>query len=272
MTLAAEIILDPFDRRGVLDAAAALAARLDDAADAETGADAAAETAAQISAMAVSFAHGAFDASLARHSEEIAALGCVKGCNFCCRQRVAAFAPEGVVLANKIFAADKAADKAFAADKAADKAEALAHAIARNAAETADLDAFGFSLRNSPCVLLENDICSVYANRPVACRGQASFSRKACEDSLGAGAGAEIPFSGVHVELRIELIVVMAAALKSRGYVWKRYELNSLLHAIRKTTTPDSKLLRDERALAGAHLIDFPPQLEDFIRHVEARL
>ena len=82
---------------------------------------------------------------------------------------------------------------------------------------------------HSPCVLLDADVdasgCSVYARRPLPCRGYYSMSEPACNDRLNNG-GRDPP------NLAATRVFEFAALEISNSTKHPHYEVNTLLRRI----------------------------------------
>src|SRR5262249_26844399 len=90
-------------------------------------------------------------------------VACKKGCSHCCHVWVSASAPEILYVAKQIRRRVGAADRVRAA-----------HAVTGG---------FTYSIRAlhpNPCPMLNDDACSIYEHRPMACRFAASPDDFAC--------------------------------------------------------------------------------------------
>lgn len=104
---------------------------------------------------------------------------CEAGCAACCHMPVSLTMPEALVIHAHVVAS-------FAADER----ESLRTAL-REAAAAARADEHAYFMARRPCAFLQQPAepdaeargegrCRIYAVRPLACRGHASFSREAC--------------------------------------------------------------------------------------------
>jgi Fe-S-cluster containining protein len=93
---------------------------------------------------------------------------------------------------------------------------------------TRRLDERGRMVSGLPCPFVDGGLCIIYAVRPLACRGHASYDEKACIDTL-AGHPSEVPVSELHVTVGSLVQNAMQAAMRDAGYAWGAYELNQAL-------------------------------------------
>ena len=78
------------------------------------------------------------------------------------------------------------------------------------------------------CPYIDKGACVIYPARPLACRGHASYDKRACAQAA-AGRLEEIPFSVPHMKMRSLVQNAMQSALRDAGYAWAAYELNHSL-------------------------------------------
>ncbi len=103
---------------------------------------------------------------------------CAKGCHFCCYSDVPASLPEALLIAEHL--------RRGLDDDARRGVQARLAEV--DDATRGALPAKGRQLR-VPCALLAEGACSVYAVRPLACRGWNSLSVSACERGFANGDG-----------------------------------------------------------------------------------
>lgn len=96
---------------------------------------------------------------------------CRKGCAWCCHQAVFAQTYEFRYLKNWMFA-----------NKDAGQLEQIRKRAEEKRKTTSRLSPEERLLHKEPCPLLENDACSAYAARPVACRIYLSMDVQSCEN------------------------------------------------------------------------------------------
>lgn len=138
-------------------------------------------------------------------------LACAGGCALCCRAHVSVLAPEAFALAR--------AARLVAAGEA--RVRALAAIIPETNVAARRRNGIG-------CSLLEDNLCSVYAARPLTCRMMASFSLRACEVAAMGGPDL-VPQPGEFPNIRGFLALAAYAALAGAGLPLTAYELNQTL-------------------------------------------
>jgi len=153
-----------------------------------------------------------FELNIVNASDDLYTIACRGGCANCCTIRVAATAPEILLIARTIKAReDDLANRIFEADalsNSLDEAERMSSAL--------------------PCPLIEDDLCAIYAVRPLACRGHASYDQMACIDALN-GFPVDVPISALHMQVRSLIQNSLQSALRDAGMPWATYELNAAL-------------------------------------------
>jgi hypothetical protein len=168
-------------------------------------------------------------------------LACKRGCAFCCHGYVSASGPQ-------IFAA---------ADAVRAERVTFAAALARLRSTAARVHGLAWRERialRAPCPLLVDSACSIYAARPLACRGYVSLSVAACERAF-EHLTAEVPIPPVYASVRSALEMAMRAALKACSLPHVSYELTG---ALTQALAADDA---QARWLAGEALFD--PQTVD---------
>jgi Fe-S-cluster containining protein len=166
---------------------------------------------------------------------------CESGCDFCCHMPVSLSMPEALRIHAHVAQTWSEADRAQLIGALAEASKA-----ARD-----DEDALFLSRR--PCVFLHEGRCTIYAVRPLACRGHASFSRSACAEAHAAPEdferGEQVP---VDPDLRLakdEIKTTLGIVLLQAGLHALDCELASVLGKLFEE--PET-----ERAwLAGADLV-----------------
>lgn len=103
-------------------------------------------------------------------------LACRRGCSFCCHVNVQVTVLEAVAIAEHL---QDAAD--------------LKRSLLTAAPVTAGLRPAQRLDRRIPCPLLRDGACSIYAQRPRACRAHTSFNASWCEEALMCGDSAALP-------------------------------------------------------------------------------
>jgi Fe-S-cluster containining protein len=173
------------------------------------------------------------ESNIRRRTEGKPPIACGKGCSTCCRSfRVTATGPEIFAVARAIRALPDANQKdladrvATAEDRMRDMADTERHRL------------------NYPCPMLGNDGgCTVYAARPLACRGHASYDQQACLD-VAAGLRRDIPVSMPHLQTRHLVQTALEAALLDVGLEPGQYELNRALRIALADPAAEEKWFR----------------------------
>jgi Fe-S-cluster containining protein len=174
---------------------------------------------------------------------------CKKGCSFCCHVVVSVTPLEVFRLGSRFDAL--VPERGPAVDR-------LRARLARSQPFTYEqlLD------QGMACGLLGADgACSVYAERPSACRALASFNVKGCEASIGRP--GDQPEGQVSIDLPLHSLgqavsIGLRLACSDRGLETTRYELNEAL--LRALDTPDAaqRWLGGEQVFQGCMVADDP--------------
>jgi hypothetical protein len=98
-----------------------------------------------------------------------------------------------------------------------------AHAATRNQ------DTIARKRNPVPCPLLEQDICTLYGLRPIACRFAASADAGICLRVFRQGSAEAIPSPVRNLRGRGAYQIALAVALKGAGLPHAYYELNAAL-------------------------------------------
>lgn len=167
----------------------------------------------------LSIAFDSFDGNVEIQAEGQPAIACHKGCATCCTLRVTATAPEVLLIARYIKAT---AHLLAQADIDLTRRVADADAVTRGLSEAERV-----KLRRR-CAYIQNGVCVIYQVRPLACRGHASYDKKACVEAA-AGRADAVPISEPHQVVRSIVQTSMQSAMRDAGYAWASYELNHAL-------------------------------------------
>jgi Fe-S-cluster containining protein len=157
-----------------------------------------------------------FEANISPLTRHLPALACEKGCPSCCVLRVTAAAPEIILLADYVRRVEATPQGAAIGLK---RRIELADRATRGLGEAERM-----ALRK-PCPFIVRGVCLIHPVRPLACRGHASFDRKACVRAA-AGRDVEVPLSEPHRALRALVQTALQSALRAAGLAWGLYELN----------------------------------------------
>ncbi len=180
--------------------------------------------------------HEGFEFSLASagNKREVA---CRAGCHLCCHNWITVTAPEVLLIAAELRARPKADDAALAVAEAAEAGKGLDRDVRL--------------ARRLACPLLVERLCSIYAVRPIACRGFFSLSLQACRDVFD-GTGEDIPAFRVAMVLRGFHDRCLWAALKAAGLPHGGYELTDALTLALAAGDAEARWLDGEDIFAEA--------------------
>lgn len=177
---------------------------------------------------------------------------CSAGCAWCCHQQVAASPAEAVVIARHVL-------RTF-------PAEALAGLKARLAkldGESRGLGAAERARLKRPCAFLENGECSIYAVRPLRCRGVYSRDAAHCQwamENPGQVFGDPDrharpgPYPVEPAKIMDAALSGLARALRDQGLAWQALELTAALRVALDTPGASERYLAGEPVFAGTEL------------------
>ncbi|WP_245257460.1 YkgJ family cysteine cluster protein [Methylocapsa acidiphila] len=186
-------------------------------------------------------AFDAFERNVAEPADCGGAVACHGGCAACCAIRVAATAPEILLIARTINDLPKRLEiegKIIDADRM-----------------TRRLDPQQRMLAGLVCPFIEQDLCVIYPVRPMACRGHASFDQRACAEAM-AGRAGDVPISALHLTVRSLVQNSMQSALRDAGLSWANYELNQGLQIALADNSCEARWLAGEDVFASALIAD----------------
>ncbi|NPV21090.1 hypothetical protein [Bradyrhizobium aeschynomenes] len=186
-----------------------------------------------------------FEANIGPQSAHLPTLACEKGCPSCCALRVTATAPEIFLLARYIRQIDQRMPST--ALGLLSRRVKLANRATRGMGETERM-----KLRR-PCPFVVRGACIIHPARPLACRGHASFDRRACTQAM-AGRDVEVPISGPHVALRGLIQDALMSALAESGLAADLYELNQGLALALDDPQREHAWLEGKDSLAPARI------------------
>ena len=145
---------------------------------------------------------------------------CASGCAYCCHMPVTASVPEALLIHTYV-------RERWSPDQRAALDAALEQTVTRQA--KLDDDAL-FEARERCVFLGEGERCQIYAVRPLACRGHASFSRERCADSFAdPSRDAEVPVDEEQSEHKDKLKTTVALTSYMADCQALEYELQALL-------------------------------------------
>jgi Fe-S-cluster containining protein len=178
-----------------------------------------------------------FETSLKRNPSKYP-IACFKGCAFCCHVSVTATAPEIFLVASVLREQYKNnLDTILARVRAADE-------------RTRGMTSIERAKQKIPCVLLQDNMCSVYAVRPGACRGFTSTSAEACERGFNGG-DAQIQTPAVWTTLRNAHKQALWAALAAAKLPSALYEFHHGLRVALETPDAELRWLKGEDIFAN---------------------
>ncbi len=164
----------------------------------------------------VNLAFDLFEANIGTQTAHLPPLACCKGCPSCCALRVTATAAEIFLIARYVRQID---------ESPAGSAVGLSRRITHANRVTQGLNEAERMARRQPCPFLVRGACIIHPVRPLACRGHASFDRRACAQAM-AGRDVEVPVSAPHLALRGLVQDALRSALSRAGLAAGLYELN----------------------------------------------
>ncbi|HUC60794.1 MAG TPA: YkgJ family cysteine cluster protein [Alphaproteobacteria bacterium] len=157
-------------------------------------------------------------------------ISCRKGCSHCCNIWVSATAPEVLYISKIVKLRGKSAIERVRS----------AHQ------KTKDYDFDSRGEHPYPCPLLEGDNCSIYENRPKACRLAVSTDANICARAYHNLSDEGIPAPHLYMSSRANYAIALAISLRKVGLPYFAYEFNAAL--VRAIDTPDA-----ERAWLSGH-------------------
>ncbi|MES2877292.1 MAG: hypothetical protein V4713_02630 [Pseudomonadota bacterium] len=160
-----------------------------------------------------------FDGNVAIQCEGQPPIACHKGCPSCCTLRVGVLAAEVLLVAVYV--------RGIAKTLQSHGIDLMGRIRAADVA-TRGLSEVERVALNRRCAYIEQGVCLIHRVRPLACRGHASYDKRACVDAA-AGRVDEVPFSGPHQLVRSLVQSALQAALRTQGLAWGTYEFNHAL-------------------------------------------
>lgn len=204
------------------------------------------------SAEAIAHVLAVHDRTVPRQAEALVA--CRKGCSHCCSQMVIISAPEAFYVAQQLRSRP---------ETAAAVAEISRLTGAMSLEERLGRDIF--------CPMLKDAICSIYAARPLGCRGFVSTSLEACLAAFTRGEVPNIPMPNDAISVLYGCRMLLIAALRLAGLKDSNYEMNGAVAAVLAHEDAERRWLRGEDIFAGlAATPPPPPQFETAIRQLTA--
>jgi Fe-S-cluster containining protein len=186
---------------------------------------------------AAQWTHDFFENALKRNPTELK-IDCAKGCAMCCHLSISAMAPEIFLAANAVRA------------QAGQNLSATLARMRTTERASHGLGAYQRAKKWVPCVMLENNACSVYASRPGPCRGTSSISVNACERAF-RGENVGIPTPALWTTLHGVHVRVLWAALVATELPSETYEFNASVCVALETENAEARWLKGEDIFAS---------------------
>jgi Fe-S-cluster containining protein len=159
-------------------------------------------------------------------------IACRKGCSYCCSQDVAVSAPE-----------------VFFAAAAIRKRPELVAAVLASHERLRGMSA-AERLGHELCPLLENQACSIYESRPLACHGFVSVDLQACLETFVEHKGANVPMPQDNITMLYTARMMMKAALRLLRLDDDAYEFTPALVVVLNDPTAERRWLKGEKVFA----------------------
>lgn len=195
-------------------------------------------------------AFDSFQGNIAIQSEGAPLPACQGECSACCSLRVVATAPE-IFLLTRFVTANAETLIARGVD--------LKQRIIDADAQTARLSEKERMALRRDCPLIERALCLAYRLRPLACRGHASYDKKACE-LIAAGQDVDAAVSTPHIVVRSLVQGALMSALCGDGLSFRLYELNRGLTIALSRPDAEESWVAGGDPLEDAAISDFSAQ------------
>lgn len=162
-------------------------------------------------------------------------IACRKGCSHCCHAWVSVSAPEALFVGKLVRQrGPTVTEKIMSAHR--------------------NTQLYDFETRNQhpcACPLLEDGACSIYADRPKACRLAASRDSEVCRRSYLDVTNEDIPMPYVYQSARSFYSAALCAALKKNNLPYRAYEFNAALSRVLETEDAERRWLSGEDIFAN---------------------
>ena len=166
-------------------------------------------------------------------------IACKKGCAHCCSQDVAITAPEAFFVAAAVRSKQTLAEALLATD---DRLRGVG-AVER--------------LGQVLCPLLKDAACSIYAARPLACRGFVSVSLPACLATFVDHQAPNVPMPQANVNVLYTMRMLLKATLRLTGLEDQTYEMTAAVAVALREPDAEKRWLNGEKIFA--HIPGDPP-------------
>jgi hypothetical protein len=185
-------------------------------------------------------------ANLSSGAQHIAStqVACARGCSHCCNVWVEASPPE-VFYAVGVMPSDLRAT--------------AVEAVRAACAQTAGLSFAARDTMRVPCPILNDDACSNYAGRPLACRTAVSTDADVCMRAYRLLSGEGIPVPVVWSGLRQGYTVALEGALIRAGLAHRYREWNEALRLVLDDPGVETRWLAGADVFAEVPSTGAPP-------------
>ena len=191
-----------------------------------------------------------FDGNLRIQCEDEPELACARGCAFCCSLRVSATAPEVLLVARYVQALNS---------RLLERGMDLIDLIRTTNQKTRGLGELERVALNVHCPFAMRGVCVIYPVRPLACRGHASFDRKACA-LAAAGKRDTVPVSPGH-QMTCSLVQnALRSSLRDARLAWNVYDLIHAVVLALDDPKAEAQWLDGHDSLAEAAVFDIPAE------------
>jgi Putative zinc- or iron-chelating domain len=181
-------------------------------------------------------------------------IACKPGCNYCCHMRVVASVPEVIALADFI-----------AANFPAGAIEAIRRRAAETDEKTHGLSDEQWGAGRFVCPLLAEGRCSVYAARPLDCRGYNSTSLAACRAASLDYGEWDVPMENAIMTAFKSAQAGLLQALAGTGRRPRLVELTAALRIVLEDAAAIDRWLAGENPFADAELDPSDPEQRAFL-------
>lgn len=187
-----------------------------------------------------------FDTNVQAQQTDTPTLDCHKGCATCCTLRVTATAPELLIVARFI---------RLIHPHLILRGINLPAQVAQANTRTTGLSETQRVSARQRCPFIAQGACVIYQVRPMACRGLASYDRRACAQAA-SGLVDGIPYSEPHMRIRSLVQNALQSALRDAGLAWGNYELIQGVAMALEDASLESRWMAGEDVFAHAQVHD----------------
>ncbi len=163
-------------------------------------------------------------------------IACASGCSHCCNLWVEASAPEVLFTVGQMDVSRR---------------KRVLQSVEAACSRTAGASFEERATMLTPCPLLEGDMCTIYAERPLVCRTAASTDAELCRRSLIHFSGEDIPVPLPWTSIRNNYRVALECALHRAGLPHQAREWNESLRLALTDETAEPRWLAGVDVFAG---------------------